>query len=44
MDVDEGANQNLDLLLRWIRQYGHLLEAFVHMPLVEISHALAHIF
>ena len=31
MDVDEDADQNLDVKLCWMRQHGRLLEAFVHM-------------
>ena len=31
MEVDEDSDQNLDLKLHWILQYGSFEEAFVHM-------------
>ena len=36
-DVDESSDKNLDFQLCWIRQHGHLLEAFAHMCQNDLS-------
>ena len=43
MDVGEYSRQNLDLYARWTRQYGRLLEAFVHMRFLTKSSVQAHV-
>ena len=43
MNIDKDTRQNLDLLSRWIGQYGCLLETFAHMRYVPKYHVLVYL-